>query len=199
MKRSIALIAFGALALGGAAANAAPIDVHVVVCAAAGGCTVRLPSVPITSLSQNDLAIFNGDAGVTLGAVSLAYDAAPQGFLTPTALVDAPDSLLNPDSLTPFLIVVDPPGAPFNGAAGNVGWFLLGNFTLGGHFTPCAAGTCGPANGLSEDPVDLDATVFDGELVNPIANDFQIVPEPHSIVLLGLAAGLALSRGRARV
>jgi hypothetical protein len=196
VKEQIALIAFAVLALGGGAAEAASVDVHVVACATAGGCTVHLPGVPTTSLSQNDLAIFNGDAGVTLGAVSLGYTEDPSGSFAPTAIVDAANSFLPPAG--PYLIVEGydpyavPGGPPLNGFAGDVGWFLLGNFVQGGHFMPCAAGTCGPANGLYEDPGILGPTVLNGPLSSVVPSDFQILPEPDSLMLLGLVAtGLA--------
>jgi len=195
MKKLTVLIASTAFALGGASAEAASVDVHVVACAAAGGCSVHLPGVPTTSLSQNDVAIFNGDAGVTLGSLSLGYDATPSGSFAPTALVDATNSFLTPDSSVPYLVLVapsangTPPNTPFNGSAGDVGWFLLGNFAQGGgHFTPCAAGTCGHANGLYEDFDHLGAPVLDGRVINVVPSDFQIVPEPGSLLLLGLAA-----------
>ena len=191
MKRLTLFIAFAAFTLGGPTAKAAPVDVHVVACASTGGCAVHLPGVPTTSLSQNDLAIFNGDAGVTLGAVSLGYTEDPSGSFAPTAIVDAANSFLPPAG--PYLIV-EPPlvGPPFNGFAGNVGWFLLGNFVQGGHFMPCAAGTCGPANGLYEDPGILGPTVLNGPLSSVVPSDFQILPEPDSLMLLGLVAtGLA--------
>jgi len=126
----------------------------------------------------------------TVGSVSLHLDPAHGNTFTPTSIVSAADSVLTGE----FIIINAPAGAPFNGTAGATGTFVLGVFT-GATLSPCNPGTCMPSNGLYEDPASLGPTVLDGALVNPVSNTFRIVPEPGSVVLLGIAAaGLALVR-----
>jgi len=180
MKKLVASMAFVAAVLYGTSARAAAVDVTV-----CGSVTASCPVLDQLSFTVNTPG--------TVGSVSLHLDPAHGTTFTPTSIVSAADSVLTGE----FIIINAPAGAPFNGTAGATGTFVLGVFT-GATLSPCNPGTCMPSNGLYEDPASLGPTVLDGALANPVSNTFRIVPEPGSVVLLGIAAaGLALVRRKA--
>ena len=172
MKKLIASLAFAAAVLYGTTANAASVEIRV------------------DPTAGNTLSLIVSSAAV-VGAVSLHLDPAAGDTFTPTALVSAPDSVLTGE----FIILNAPAGSPFNGTAGNLGTFVLGAFT-GAHFSPCN-GNCTAANGLYEDIDNLGPAAID-PTGGTVSSTLHIVPEPASMVLLGVAAaGLALVRRRA--
>lgn len=202
MKKLVASVAFAAAVLYGATARAASVE--VVACASPSGCPISFPGLPLTSLSQNDLALVNDTPGVLMGELALHESPPATSAFAPTLLVSVIDSLLTGEFLIlsapvdssgcPKLGQCQPPVIPFNGPTGDVGVFVLGNIT-GAKLSACGPVVpCGPGNGLYEDLPYL-GTMLSDPLGHEIPAVFLIAPEPASILLLGLAAaGLALFR-----
>jgi len=161
---------------------------HVVISSAPGITTLLLPGEPIVQLNQNDMGIFVDRPGLLVGSVSLHLNPSAGTALAPTSLDYAGASVLSGQFIILYGLGQNTQGHfAFNAGPSNTGWFLLGNFTAA-HLTPCAPGTCAAVNGVYEDFAALGPTVLNDNLTTAITSDFRIVPEPSSLLPLGLAA-----------